>query len=131
MPEERSALAAFVPEAAGSPSAEDLLTLDTTVEDGCWTVAATGEVDMLSSPALRQALVTSPVPDGVDRAVLDLTGVQFMGSDGLGVVVAAHERLATAGVPLQVVVAGPVVRRPMEITGLHLLLDVVDVEERA
>lgn len=70
---------------------------------GEWTVVSIeGELDLYSAPQLREA-VTAAVEDGADHIVLDLTGVPFMDSSGLGVVVACLKRLRESGGELSVV----------------------------
>lgn len=70
---------------------------------GEWTVVSVeGELDLYSAPQLREA-VTAAVQDGADHIVLDLTGVPFMDSSGLGVVVACLKRLRESGGELSVV----------------------------
>ncbi len=70
---------------------------------GGWTVVSVeGELDLYSAPQLREA-VTAAVQDGADHIVLDLTGVPFMDSSGLGVVVACLKHLRETGGELSVV----------------------------
>ena len=58
-----------------------------------WVVLAmTGELDLGSSPVLRQAVVAE-VADGHHHLVIDLSGVDFIDSAGLGSVVGALRRV--------------------------------------
>lgn len=67
-------------------------------QSGPWTVLAVhGEIDMASAPTVRRA-VMDLLGDGVRWLVLDLSGVGFVDSTGLGVLVGALKRVnAEAG----------------------------------
>jgi anti-anti-sigma factor len=88
-------------------------------------VIADGEIDMSTSAQVRAAL-----RDPASRApavVLDLRGVSFMDSSGLGVVVGQHRRAREEGFRFAVVVAGATnVERVLELSGLTGVLDLVE-----
>ena len=54
--------------------------------------------------------------------VVDLAGVTFCDSSGIGALMDAQAIAASAGVPLRVTAARPVIRRSLEITGVLALL---------
>ena len=90
---------------------------------GLVAVAVTGELDIRSAPDLRTWL-TSALDDGATHVVLDLAGVHFMDSSGLGVLVGAHKRLARIGGRLTVVGVGDAVGRLLDVTGLTRVFEV-------
>lgn len=53
---------------------------------GTAVLTVTGEVDILTSPDLGRA-VTEQLDTGVQRLVLDLTGIRFRGTSGLATLV--------------------------------------------
>ena len=59
------------------------------------TVILDGTVDLATAPELRAALL--PLVVAGQTVVLDLAGVTFVDSTGLGVLVAAHRRAKAAG----------------------------------
>lgn len=59
--------------------------------DGVTVVTVVGDIDMSNVGTFRSTLVDTVVDDG-HRLVLDLTGVTFMDSTGIGALVAAHRR---------------------------------------
>ncbi|MFJ4921048.1 STAS domain-containing protein [Streptomyces sp. NPDC088725] len=62
-------------------------------EDGSWTVLCiTGELDIMTSPEVRQR-VHDAVAAGHRELVLDLSGVFFCDSSGVGVLIAARRLL--------------------------------------
>lgn len=79
-------------------------------------VAAAGVVDMLTAPRLEDALrkAVANKPEGL---VVDLTGVEFLASAGMGVLVAAHDA-ADEGTRFCVVADGPATSRPLKLVGI-------------
>jgi anti-sigma B factor antagonist len=81
-----------------------------------WTVVSIyGEV--ATAPSLREQLI-GLVGDGATKLVLDLEGVDFLDSTGLGVIVSALKRARTNGGDLRLVCTQARIRRLFEITGL-------------
>lgn len=80
-------------------------------------VTVAGELDVVGGPELRQA-VMAEVRDGNIRLVLDLTGVDFIDSFGLGVVVGALKRTRLLDGDLRLVVPEPRIRRVFEVCDL-------------
>jgi anti-sigma B factor antagonist len=85
-------------------------------------VSVSGEIDMLSAPALRTCVTTNLVDGGT--VVLDLTGVSFLGSAGLAVLVEAAQQSRTRAIAFSVVAADRAVTRPIVATGLGEVFDV-------
>lgn len=88
-------------------------------------VTATGEVDLATAPALRQAL-NDAADTTTAHVTADLRAVTFLDSTGLGVLIATHRRLADAGGQLVIRCANDRVLRVFHITGLDDVLTIVD-----
>ncbi len=98
---------------------------------GAWTVVAvTGELELATAPRLRQEVV-SLVGDGRVYIVLDLDGVDFIDSIGLGVVVSALKRVRSRDGQLVVAGAGPRVRSLFELTRLDEIIELHDSVDAA
>ena len=83
-----------------------------------WTVVSIyGELDVATAPALREKLIAL-VGDGTTQMVLDLEGVDFLDSTGLGTIISALKRVRTHGGDMRLVCTQPRIRRLFEITGL-------------
>jgi anti-sigma B factor antagonist len=86
-------------------------------------VSPTGDIDIASAPALRDALRATT---GRRRLVLDLRGVEFMDTSGLQIVVEEQKRAADRGGPFTVVRGRQRIQRLLDIAGLTPKLDLVD-----
>jgi anti-sigma B factor antagonist len=88
-----------------------------------------GEVDMLTSPQLRAAVLG--VLPGAATVVLALDSVTFLGTSGLAVLIEVREAAQQAGVALLLACTGRRVLRPLSIAGLVPMFDVRDSIEDA
>jgi anti-sigma B factor antagonist len=85
-------------------------------DGGVPVLAVSGEVDVYSAPALRDAL-TQLLESG-RSVVVDLTNVGFLDSTGLGALVAARTAAAEHGASLPLVCTHPRILKLFAITGL-------------
>src|ERR1700677_3975074 len=104
------------------------MTLEISVSGDCdpfCVVSVAGEVDVATAPSLAGKL--EEVGDGgrVD-IVLDLSGVEFLDSSGLGVLVNYLKRVLAAGGQIRLVVTNRAVRQAIEITRLDTVFAVYD-----
>ena len=98
---------------------------------GRWAVMrVSGEIDMATAPKLRQHVqnVTAAHPGGL---VLDLDGVEFIDSTGLGVMVGAAKRLRMGGGALRIVCSQPHLNQLFELTRLDAVFDLYETLDDA
>ena len=84
---------------------------------GTRVVTVRGEVDVATAPTLGEAL-DAALDEGSGPVVVDLSGVTFIDSTGLGVLIAVRKRCLDSGRELRVVVSDPRILKVFEITGL-------------
>ena len=89
----------------------------------CFVVAAGGEFDLHTVDRLHDKLA-DVIESGGRRILVDLTGVSFMDSTALGVLVGAAKTLRSSRGQLVLVADDPRVTRVIEITGLQRVLRV-------
>jgi anti-sigma B factor antagonist len=87
-------------------------------------VRMTGEIDFTSTGPVTATLNGMILPGG-GTVVVDLSGVGFIDSSGLGALIQANRIAAERGTRL-VVVASPSVRRLLQVTALDTVLDTYD-----
>ena len=87
-----------------------------------------GDLDLEGAPALTAELRALLGPRPI---VLDLTGVEFMDSSGLGVLVGAHKDATSRGGALILAAPSPRVRKIFKVTKLHKVFAVHDTPEQA
>lgn len=80
-------------------------------------VQVTGEIDVYTAPLLREELA-SLIDAEHQELVVDLTGVGFLDSTGLGVLVGALKKVRTLGGDLQLVISSEKVLKVFRITAL-------------
>ncbi len=81
-------------------------------------VAVRGEVDIATAPKLRETLVEL-ASQGAQKVVVDLEGVDFLDSTGLGVLIGGMKRLRGLDGDLTLVCTQPRILKVFEITGLN------------
>ncbi|MFF6980947.1 STAS domain-containing protein [Streptomyces sp. NPDC008343] len=98
-----------------------LLSVVTTVDAGIRVVSPTGEIDQQTSEPLRQAL-DATAPPGL-RVVADMSGVSFMDSTGINILIAAHRDLAEAGGWLRLAAPTGPVLHTIRLVGVDTVID--------
>ncbi|MFL6204648.1 MAG: STAS domain-containing protein [Acidimicrobiales bacterium] len=92
------------------------------LNDDVITVFVRGEVDLTESGELR-AVLADACAGPHHRIVIDLSGVGFIGSSGMGVLAQQSAELEAAGRHLQVTGTPERIRRSFEVIGLDQVLD--------
>ncbi len=93
-------------------------------------IAPVGRVDSVSSGELEK-VVLSRIDAGARRLVLDLTGVEYISSAGLRVLLMAAKRLKEPPAALALCGIGPGVRTVLELAGFLPLFAVEPGREQA
>lgn len=103
----------------------------TAVDDGEVTVITVGgEIDVYTAPVLRDQL-DRQIAAGRHELVLDLRGVSFMDSTGLGVLVGRLKLIRLQGGSLRLVCSSERILKVFSITGLDKVFQIFDSVEEA
>ncbi|MGH9285757.1 MAG: STAS domain-containing protein [Acidimicrobiales bacterium] len=101
------------------------LGLDVAERNGHAVLAVTGEVDVYTAPQFREQLIQL-VDQGHRNIVVDLEGVEFLDSTGLGVLVGGLKRVRSHDGKLALVCTQRRILKVFEITGLTQVFDIQD-----
>jgi anti-sigma B factor antagonist len=93
-------------------------------------LAVKGEVDLYTAPSLKER-IADLVAGGQTRIAVDLAGVEFMDSTGLGVLIGALKRCKDGGGSLSLVAPRDPVVKVLSITGLDKVFAIHDNVEQA
>jgi anti-sigma B factor antagonist len=100
------------------------------LEGGTHVLAVSGEIHVSTAPELSERL-NGAIADGKNRLVLDFTGVEFIDSTGLSVLLNALRRLTRSAGAMSLVCTNPTVLRLFEITRLDSTFDIVRTRQEA
>jgi anti-sigma B factor antagonist len=106
------------------------LRIDVREQDGWSVVDVAGEIDVATAPRLREQVI-SLIGDGRYRIVVDMAGVDFIDSTGLGVLISGLKRTRTHDGDFVLVCTEPRILKVFEITGLTAVFSVHDTVEDA
>ena len=111
--------------------APERLALEYGLADGVAVVQVTGEVDVASCGVLRDSLLRIVTDEDFRGLVVNLAGVRFMDSTGIGVLVGVWRRVAATTASLALAAPAPQVQRVLDTAGLTKVLPVYDAEADA
>lgn len=101
----------------------------TSREDRGWTVVeAVGQLDVATAPRFRQVLVESQY-GGASDVLVDLQGIEFLDSFGLGVLIGALKRARTHDAELVLVCSRERTCHLLTLTGLDRVFRVVGAQQ--
>lgn len=113
-----------MPDDAQEPRTDDTLHLRRESAGRAVVFHAVGEIDHVTASLLADELADAGRETSRAFVVLDLTGVSFIASAGLAVLVEHHQRGQRTGNELRIVVGDSVVGRAIKRTGLAQFLPV-------
>ncbi|MFP1677306.1 STAS domain-containing protein [Alloalcanivorax sp. C16-2] len=100
------------------------------VESNALVVRLPSEVLMSQTPTYRAALLRH-MDDGVENIIVDLSGVRYMDSSGLSILVSLHKKAREQGGRVVLVSPNDGVRALIELTSLNQLFDIYADEKSA
>jgi anti-anti-sigma factor len=100
------------------------------VDNGVTVVAPTGRLDVAGAPALKDA-IGEALKNGQPRVVIDMEGVSFVDSTGLGSVIAALKQIRSSQGDLRLAAPNQQVRVVLELTTLDRVFPYYSTVEEA
>ena len=111
--------------------APDRLLLEYRLVSGVAVVSVSGEVDFATCGLLRGALLRVVTDENYRGLVVNLAGVTFIDSTGIGVLVGVWRRVMATDTGLAVAMPSPQVQKVLDATGLTKVLSVYSLEADA
>lgn len=108
----------------------DLMLNEYSAAAGRTVIEVSGEIDVYTAPRLREALI-SLVEAGNYRLIVDMEGVEFLDSTGLGVLVGGLKRVRAHDGSIDLVCTQGRILRIFRITGLSKVFDIYDTVDEA
>lgn len=108
-----------------------MLKFVTFMKQGVLVVRLEGELDVCGATELRAAVDEALDATGAKHILLNMQGVTFIDSSGLGVILGRYRHIAQLGGKLLVVHLEPQVQRIFELAGLMKILTVYQSENQA
>jgi anti-anti-sigma factor len=99
-------------------------------DNGVTVVAPTGRLDVAGAPALKDA-IGEALKNGQPRVVIDMEGVSFVDSTGLGSVIAALKQIRSSQGDLRLAAPNQQVRVVLELTTLDRVFPYYSTVEEA
>ena len=85
---------------------------------GVLTVAVSGEVDLASAPDVEQAIADALRTDGVTTVQVDLSGVRFLDSSGIALLLRGRRDADERAVGYRVTGVRGIAKQVLELTGV-------------
>ena len=97
------------------------MNIDKKLDNGCLTLKVEGRLDTNTSPELEEQLKL----DGVTEIRFDFSGLEYISSAGLRILMTAHKAMAACGGKMSVVNPNAIVKGVFDITGMSSVFNVV------
>ena len=98
--------------------------------DGVEIVALSGRLDAANAPEVREQ-IRGLIHSGAGKVLIDLSGVKFLDSSGISVLVGAMKEASSKGGRVALLRVPPTVRSLLELTRLHRVFDTFEDESHA
>lgn len=94
-------------------------------------IRLTGELDHHTAEHLRRQAEQKINEASIKHILLNLEGLSFMDSSGLGVILGRYKQISHLGGKMIVCAISPTIHRLFELSGLFKIITVAETEEKA
>ncbi|MCM1529653.1 MAG: STAS domain-containing protein [Alistipes sp.] len=99
--------------------------MDIRSENGKAVAVLTGDIDHHSARQLRSELDSFVITMQPDILIIDLTGISFMDSSGIGLIIGRYKLLKELGGKLEVKSPQPYIRRVLRLSGIERIVKIL------
>lgn len=104
------------------PKEERAMKVNCKIEDGTLNVNMLGELDESCATRVRIELDSVISENKLSRAVFDMSGVSFMDSTGIGMLIGRYKLLKAKGVPVYISSPKSVVDKLLTLSGIYEIM---------
>ncbi len=108
----------------------DMIDLQQETRGGIVIIRLQGRLDAITSPPAFDAL-TKSIEEGNRQLLLNFSGVDYLSSAGMRILMALHKRLKTAQGKLIISAVNPPVMDILKMSGFNQLLQIATTDEEA
>jgi len=101
-----------------------------TLNNAAQVVEVQGEIDVYTSPKVKE-IITELIEKGNYNLIINLEGVRYIDSTGLGVLIGALKRVREKDGCINLVCNNPQIKKIFNITGLVKIFGIYKTEEEA
>lgn len=105
-----------------SAASDTAMTITRLHHDGLAILTVHGDIDVLTSPQLSDAIASIIAHPTHQRLIIDLTPTRFLSTSAMNIMLTTHLQLPAGA--FAVVAHGPSTARPMHLVGLHHTLTI-------
>lgn len=105
--------------------------LDSYAADHSLVVKVKGELDLLTAETFRNLVERDLNRTGAQNLILDLEGLTFIDSSGLGVVLGRYRRIREQGGKMAITGVKPHVKRILDLAGLMRIINIYEAADHA
>lgn len=100
------------------------------ISDGAHAVEVQGEIDVYTSPRVKET-INELIDQGRYNLVINLEGVRYIDSTGLGVLIGALKKVREHDGRILLICTNPQIKKIFNITGLVKIFEIFKTEEEA
>lgn len=93
-------------------------------ENGTAIVMLSGEIDHHTARELRAEIDRFVITMQPDRLTMDFTGITFMDSSGIGLIIGRYKLMKECGGQLEIRGAQPYIRRVLKLSGIERIVKI-------
>ncbi|MBO5343025.1 MAG: STAS domain-containing protein [Ruminococcus sp.] len=99
--------------------------MNITSEKGMAVAVLSGELDHHSARSLRSELDRFVITMQPERLAMDFTGITFMDSSGIGLIIGRYKLMKEWGGQLEIRAPQPYIRRVLKLSGIERIVKIV------
>jgi len=89
-------------------------------------VSVTGDIDQHNAASVREQIDMRISHENVRKVIFDFTGLDFMDSSGIGIIIGRYKLMAALNGSVCIIVTKPTVKKLLELSGIKRIVRICD-----